>query len=103
VGSASCAPGARQAERYAAIGLPHVRTMPPRKAQRSKSWRGRDAGGLRFCAMRPTPSVTARAIIACCACPPPLPTSDDAEKVGRVHLAEALFLSQRLRRDQTRA
>ena len=56
-----------QAARYAAIGLPHVRTNATAPARCWKTWRGPTAAGSRCCAMPPTRCGSRRAaIIACC-------------------------------------
>jgi magnesium chelatase family protein len=58
----------RQASRYAAIGLPHIRTNAAGRAPYSKTWRGRTAAGLRYCAKPPMRCGSRRAaIIGCCA------------------------------------
>ena len=80
----------RQATRYAAIGLPHIRTNAAAPARCWRTWRSRTAAGLRCCAKPPTPCGCRRAAItACCAWPARSPISTAPK--GRPHpLAEAL-------------
>jgi len=82
---------ARQAERYAAIGLPHVRTNATAQGSALEELARPDAGGLALLrdatdAMR----LTARGYHRVLRVARTLADLDDAEKVGRVHLAEAL-------------
>jgi Magnesium chelatase, subunit ChlI len=58
----------RQAARYAAIGLPHIRSNATVSGACSRTWRGRTGAGYRCCAKRPMRCGFPRAaIIACCA------------------------------------
>jgi len=92
---------ARQAERYAAIGLPHVRTNAAAQGTVLEELARPDAGGLALLrdatdAMR----LSARGYHRVLRVARTLADLDDAEKVGRVHLAEAL--SYRMLADEIR-
>src|SRR5437588_11036083 len=64
---------------------------PRYRARFWKTWRGRTAAGSRCYAKLPMRCGSRRAaIIACCDVARTLADLDGAEKVGRVHLAEAL-------------
>ncbi len=92
---------ARQAERYAAIGLPHVRTNAAAQGTVLEELARPDSGGLALLrdatdAMR----LSARGYHRVLRVARTLADLDDADKVGRVHLAEAL--SYRMLADEIR-
>jgi magnesium chelatase family protein len=92
---------ARQAERYAAIGLPHVRTNAAAQGTVLEELARPDAGGLALLrdatdAMR----LSARGYHRVLRVARTLADLDDADKVRRVHLAEAL--SYRMLADEIR-
>jgi magnesium chelatase family protein len=80
------------------------RTYAPMRRRTGRCWkrsRAPTAAGWRYCATPPTRCICRRAAITvCCASPRTLADLDGAEKVGRVHFAEAL--SYRVLADEVR-